>query len=264
MSKDITWTYDTRKFRSSAGRGDKELFMTGITDAGGTADRSLCLADLSAAKAAQDNGTSGVTTIATNTFSEAAQNFATTVAVGDILTITDGSDAGVYDVLTVESDTELTVNYANRSVAPVFSGSTSATWTVTRDIWPHRSGTLTKVYYLFINVDVGSSTGLIHFGWVKEHDGTNGTMYSFLTIDCSQGDQTIMLNFSDNPIIMSTDFQLTGAIADDYTVLQNDANYTASAASTNHYPEVGDFVAVYDHATAQYTRLTVYAQYTVI
>ena len=181
----MTWTYDAKAFRSGAGRGDKELFMTGITDTGGAADRSICLADLNAATAAE---------------------------------------------------------------------------------WPHKGNAngVVKVYYLFINVDASTSTGLIHFGWVKEQDTTDGTIYSFLTVDCAQGDQTIMLNFSDNPIMMSTNFQLTGAIADNYTVLQNDANYTATAGTTAHIPAVGDFVAIYDHATAQYTRLTVYAQYTVI
>ena len=71
-----------------------------------------------------DSGSAGVTTISTGTFTEAAQNFLTTVNVGDRLNMTSGSDLGTYTINVVDSDTQLTCN-------ATFAGDTGIAWNIT-------------------------------------------------------------------------------------------------------------------------------------
>ena len=77
-----------------------------------------------------DNGTNGVTTASSSTFSETGQNFQTTVSVGDVLYIAGtGSDAGYFKITSVDSDTQLTVDTWELS-GGLFAGDTSLTWTI--------------------------------------------------------------------------------------------------------------------------------------
>jgi hypothetical protein len=77
-----------------------------------------------------DNGTSGVTTVSTSTFTETGQNFLTTATIGDVLYISSvSSDSGYFLVTDVVSDTELTVDTWELS-GGVFSGDTGLTWTL--------------------------------------------------------------------------------------------------------------------------------------
>lgn len=73
-----------------------------------------------------DSGDDGVTTVSTKTFSVVGEAFQTKgVTAGDILTMSDGDDAGTYEIKSVDSETQLTV-YAEAD----FLGDTAITYSI--------------------------------------------------------------------------------------------------------------------------------------
>jgi hypothetical protein len=68
------------------------------------------------------SGSDAVTTVDTGTFTSATGGFSGVVEIADTLIITSGNDAGSYVVLSVDSDTQLTVtpNFPNGDTAENF------------------------------------------------------------------------------------------------------------------------------------------------
>jgi len=128
---------------------------------------------------------------------------------------------------------------------------------------PHTSGSAVVLFGIRFDLDVGSSTGKIILGFVKENDGTDGTLYELYNYDMTRGDLRLTLDFGNYPVVCSTDYCLAPT-SSAYTVLQNDANYTVTTTPTGFAPDVGDLAIVYDHETDQYTRLAVMLRYSVI
>lgn len=98
-----------------------------------------------------DSGSNGVTTVSTSTFTSAAQDFLTTVTVGDVLYISSVSnDNGYFLITDVVDDTELTVDTWELS-GGVFAGDTVLDYTIaTRNIiadpvTPRTDGSLNDV-----------------------------------------------------------------------------------------------------------------------
>lgn len=129
---------------------------------------------------------------------------------------------------------------------------------------PHVSGSAIAILGFHIEVDVGSSVGEVLLGFVAECDATDGNIYILYDYDLVQGDRVIDVDFGDHPIICSSDYIKKRISTANYTVLQSDENYTVTAAGTAVAPAVGDVVIIYDHDTAQYTRLTCTLRYTMI
>ena len=129
---------------------------------------------------------------------------------------------------------------------------------------PSPSGSVVVVHGLYLNIDIGSFTGTIHIGVVKEVDGTNGTIYDWLKFNAA--DFTHYFDFSANPIVLdpaAAKHTKLKANAVDYTVLQNDANYTGQTEDAAHVAGAGDLVIITDYAGAVFTNIHVTLLYTV-
>jgi len=129
---------------------------------------------------------------------------------------------------------------------------------------PSPSGSVVVVHGLYLNIDIGSFTGTIHIGVVKEVDATNGTIYDWLKFNAA--DFTHYFDFSANPIVLdpaSAEHTKLKANAVDYTVLQGDENYTGTTEDAGHDADVGDLVIVTDYAGAVFTNIHVTLLYTV-
>jgi len=128
--------------------------------------------------------------------------------------------------------------------------------------WAHKSGSYVKLQWFHIAVDIGSFVGEIYLGWVKEVDGTNGTIYIIKAWDSPQGDFVDTIDFGDRPWLCHSDFQKF-QVSGDYTVLQNDTAYDLGVNTTLPNAVVGDLVLIYDYDTAEITRMDVALKYSI-
>ncbi len=126
--------------------------------------------------------------------------------------------------------------------------------------WAHAAGSAVKLKRIEIDIDIGSFTGELLLGWVKENDGTDGTLYVIQTIDHPLGDRKITLDFESDPFVCDTAHQLLGVSAAE-TELQDDAAYGLGVNSTLPNPAVGDLVLFYDYAGAAITSLDITCRY---
>ncbi|MCK5606962.1 hypothetical protein KAR91_33980 [Candidatus Pacearchaeota archaeon] len=129
--------------------------------------------------------------------------------------------------------------------------------------WPHNSAKYIKLHWFHLEVDIGSFSGEIYLGYVKEVDATNGTIYIIHSWDHPQGDINEIIDFGDRPWVCSPDYQKY-AVSGDYTVLQNDTVYDLAVNATVPNAAVGDLVLIYDYAGAEVTRMDVGLKYTVV
>lgn len=129
--------------------------------------------------------------------------------------------------------------------------------------WAHKAGSYIKLQWFHIAVDIGGFTGEIYLGWVKEVDGTNGSIYIIKAWDHVQGDFVETIDFGDRPWICHSDFQKY-QISGDYTVLQNDTAYDLGVNATLPNAAVGDLVLIYDYADAEITRMDVAYKFSIV
>lgn len=93
----------------------------------GTTSQKISLYPVGNKRHSSANGSNGVTTNGTRTFSASGATFTTwSVAAGDILVLKNKTDAGHYVISSVDSQTQLTVS----STHSTFTGDTSAVWEV--------------------------------------------------------------------------------------------------------------------------------------
>jgi len=152
---------------------------------------------------------------------------------------------------------ELTLGTADKAILLVdLSAATAAEW-------PHIAGTKVILHKFDIEVDIGSYEGQLLLGYVKEVDGTNGTIYIIKEWDYVQGDFVDRFCFGDRPWICSPNNQKY-PVSSDYTALQDDAAYGAGVNATLPNAAVGDLVLIYDYANAEITRLSCTLQYSIL
>lgn len=105
-----------------------ELCLIFDTTAGSPQERPVVRQLIGAGYDIVDSGSNGDSQLDSppgGVFSEAGQNFNSTVQVGDRLRIKSGDDIGIYDIESVDSDTQLTTDGE-------FAGSSGVDWQIER------------------------------------------------------------------------------------------------------------------------------------